>query len=94
MIIEHVTLYENTAVVEELEVEEIELRALSVDPRLVHLSGQTRACIDRLFDGDVDEAAYTAARIANTHRYLPAWVLELNGAQRQGWKQWGAGGVK
>lgn len=64
-------------VVEELEVEEIELRTAGPDPRLEACSPRTQAVIRTRFGGSFDEALATATRVADLFSPPPAWALEL-----------------
>lgn len=87
MLIEHVTLYEDSISTETEEIEEIDLdEYLPPDPRLEGLSPETRQAIDSLFGGDVDEAEHAAARLFPLYRNPPRWVAEVHGAARAGWR--------
>ena len=75
--------------VEIVEAEEIDLdEYVPPDPRLEALSPMTRRCIDAMFNGDVDEAAYEAERLVHLYRTPPRWVAELHGARRRGWRDY------
>jgi len=88
MLIEHVTLYEDSysIEIEETEIEEIEAEEIGPDPRLGGLSPETRRAIEAMFDGDVDEAEFAAARLFPLYRNPPRWIAEVHGAARQGWR--------
>jgi len=66
--------------------EEIDYAEFCVDRRFAALSEATRFIIDRLFNGDIDEALYSAHRRLSWK--LPCqsnWVIELNAIHAAQW---------